>query len=102
MPREFIARGASSFEDEDIDSEVDASPTETCQQVASRMVKRVALACGNSGTEPPITSEDIVRYVPISPTFGYYILINCSVSEAEASTSIAARIDYTVKRFLWL
>jgi hypothetical protein len=64
LPREFVARGASSFEDEDIDSEHDASPAETCPQVAARMVKRVASACANMGHEPTVIQEDIVRYAP--------------------------------------
>lgn len=61
LPREFVARGASSFEDQDIDSDSDANPTETCQDVAVRMVKRVVSACSALGNQPPVIEEDVVR-----------------------------------------
>lgn len=78
---------------------MDANPTETCQAVAARIVKRVHAACSGLGHDLPILEEDVVRYVK-SPLAR--IWLTSSVAEASASTSIAARMNYGVKRLLWL
>jgi hypothetical protein len=58
LPREFVARGASSYEDE---TDTDATPNETCQHVAARMVKRVQVACTALGNDAEVVEEAIVR-----------------------------------------
>ena len=47
-----------------------------------------------------VVDKDVVRYV-----FGrsdVWPKLTFSVSEAQSSTGLLARVDYAVKRFLWL
>ncbi|KAK4688765.1 phosphatidylinositol 4-phosphatase, partial [Tremellales sp. Uapishka_1] len=89
LPREFIARGASTVV-EDSDDEVDlgAQTGESCLAVVDRLVKRVQEQCKKAGhghEDGFVVPKDIV-----------------SLAEAQSATSLLARMDYAVKRFLWL
>jgi hypothetical protein len=104
MPREFVARGGSTLVD-DSDDEVDteAETSESCRSVAERIVNRIGDQCERQRVGLPdgfIVNKDIVRSVfKIPECPGSH---KTSLTEAQQSTSLLARMDYAVKRFLWL
>lgn len=65
LPREFIARGASSFVDEDEEGlDQDADVGESCKATVDRLVKRIREACMRLGVgeeEDFVLEKDVVR-----------------------------------------
>lgn len=53
LPREF------SVGLDEMDS--DAGPSETCREVADRLVERIGEECGKHGEAPEVVEEEIVR-----------------------------------------
>ena len=70
----------------DDDLEDDAEPTgETCRVTAERTVNRIHEQCLTASGKAEVVEKDVV-----------------SLAEAQASTSILSRVDYALKRFVWL
>ncbi|KAL1412508.1 hypothetical protein Q8F55_000254 [Vanrija albida] len=96
LPREFIAKSKStlavSHDDEDDEDEEDImlESNETCRATVERVVRRIKDQCvkaggGGGGGSDFVVDKDVV-----------------SLHDAESNTSLLARMDYAVKRFLWL
>ncbi|EIW70203.1 hypothetical protein TREMEDRAFT_30281 [Tremella mesenterica DSM 1558] len=85
LPREFIAKGASSGQIDEDDISIDSG--DTCKAAAERIVEKVKLQCEQlgGGGKGFVKYEDIV-----------------SLEEAQRSTTLLERVDYALKRFLWL
>ncbi|KAJ9103285.1 hypothetical protein QFC21_002708 [Naganishia friedmannii] len=91
LPREFVHPGADEDEDDD------RGKDETCREVVAKIVDRIqgecARAAGSVGgyvggyarKQDFITEGDIV-----------------GLAEAQKGTSLVARADYALKRFLWI
>jgi hypothetical protein len=77
----------------DDDDDADGETGESCRDMANRIVRRIR---GQSLAGFTTVDKDIVRY-----DFHPYTA-NHSLDEAQRSTSIISRVDYAVKRFLWL
>jgi hypothetical protein len=65
LPREFIAKGALRFiEDDDDELDVDAEAGETCKATVDRLVRRVREACMRLGVgqkDDFVVEKDVVR-----------------------------------------
>ncbi|KAI5451680.1 hypothetical protein NCC49_001661 [Naganishia albida] len=91
LPREFVALGA----DEDDDN--GRGKEETCREVVDKIVERIKGECaraagsvggyvgGHARSDEFVTEGDIV-----------------ALAEAQKGTSLVARADYALKRFLWI
>jgi len=75
---------------------------DTCRAVTERAVKRISDQCAkvNEVDNDFVVDKDVVRYVFAIPDVWPKLIF--SVSEAQSSTGLLARVDYAVKRFLWL
>ena len=65
LPREFVARGASTtFLDHDDEPDSDADTGETCKAVCERIVKKISEQCQRVGLakDDLVISKDVVRY----------------------------------------
>lgn len=100
LPREFMH--SSTAEDDDSGAE----SGETCRAVAEGIVSRIVeqyrrLRPGLG--EGVIISEDVVRWANGPWSLPQASLLTVySLTEAQQSTSLLSRMDYAVKRFLWL
>ncbi|KAG1903754.1 phosphoinositide polyphosphatase [Suillus fuscotomentosus] len=63
----------------------DLAGATTCKQVVDMMVDSIKRACEDAGNSPVITDRDVV-----------------SLTEAQKMTSIYAKMEYGVKRLIWL
>jgi hypothetical protein len=66
------------------------------------MVNNIKRACEDAGNSPVITDRDVVRWVTRRACFYHTILISSSLIEAQKMTSIYAKMEYGVKRLIWL
>lgn len=84
LPREFVAQ---PHPEEDEDEEFALESNETCLATVDRIVKRIRDQCAkvHQVADEFVVDKDVV-----------------SVADAENATSLLARMDYAVKRFLWL
>lgn len=84
LPREFVAQ---PHPEDDEDEEFALEQNETCLATVDRIVKRIREQCAKVHKLPEdfVVDKDVV-----------------SVTDAENATSLLARMDYAVKRFLWL
>ncbi|EJT48555.1 hypothetical protein A1Q1_02463 [Trichosporon asahii var. asahii CBS 2479] len=82
LPREFVAQ---PHPEDDEDEEFTLEQNETCMATVDRIVKRIREQCAKVHKVPDdfVVDKDVV-----------------SVADAENATSLLARMDYAVKRFL--
>jgi hypothetical protein len=116
LPREFVAAQLSGSQ-QDEDEEEDRGKDDTCKIVANRMVKRIRDECvkatasvggyvgGHARDEGFVKDEDVVgwaakRWEVLSVSL--MIARFYSLAEAQKGTSLVARADYALKRFLWI
>lgn len=85
LPREFVS--AQPHPEDDEDEEFALESNETCMATVDRIVKRIREQCAK---EHKIGDDFVVDMDVVS------------VADAENATSLLARMDYAVKRFLWL
>lgn len=102
LPREFVARrngvradvrslsSGSDSEDED-EEDVALESNETCRATVDRIARRISEQCVRAGGGEGGNAADLVVERDI-----------VSVQDAVNATSLLARMDYAVKRFLWL
>lgn len=96
LPREFIARkgdAASTHSDEDEEDEDDVAleSSETCRATVDRIARRISEQCVRAGAGGGKNPNDLVSEKDV-----------VSLADAESATSLISRMDYAVKRFLWL
>lgn len=86
LPREFAPPPTTSDDDEEYEDVV-LEANETCRATVDRVTRRIKDACVRLGgdEEDFVVEKDVV-----------------SVSDAEYNTTLLARMDYAVRRFLWL
>lgn len=67
LPREFITRGASTVNDDDLDDADISEVGETCQAVTERAVKRIRDQCARVSevTDGFVVDKSVVRYVKL-------------------------------------
>jgi hypothetical protein len=65
LPREFITRGASTVNDDDLDDSDIGEVGDTCRAVTDRAVQRITDQCAKVGEvgEGFVVDKDVVRYV---------------------------------------
>lgn len=81
----------------------------TCREAVDLIVERIERACGDIGGAQGkdfIVSEDVVRCVlklrAMSLLRFLILSFRCSLAEAQRMTSVYAKMEYGVKRLLWL
>lgn len=88
LPREFARQPLpEDLDGDDDDEEFALEQNETCRATVDRIVRRIRDQCAKVHPvgEGFVEDKDVV-----------------SVTDAENATSLLARMDYAVKRFLWL
>jgi hypothetical protein len=112
LPREFVARTrnpasetqADASDDEDEDDVVLESH-ETCRATVDRIARRIAEQCVRaSGPGSDSLNSSTVSGANTSERAKALVEEHdvVSLQDAESATSLIARMDYAVKRFLWL
>jgi hypothetical protein len=97
LPREFIAKStdahstSSADSDEEDEDDVALESNETCRATVDRIARRISEQCVRAGVGHGCTPEELVENKDV-----------VSLHDAESATSLLARMDYAVKRFLWL
>jgi len=88
--------------DDDLDDADISEVGDTCKAVTERAVKRISDQCAKVSEVDDgfVVDKDVVRYVFAMSDI--WSILTFSVSEAQSSTGLLARVDYAVKRFLWL
>lgn len=85
LPRELTGRGMADSEMKGTD--IDGVDGDTCKAAAERVVQSIAEACTVQGQVDP----DFIQHKAV-----------VSLVEAEQSTSLLKKVDYALKRLLWL
>jgi len=97
LPREFVSRtrsdASSNHSDSDEEDEDDFAleSNETCRATVDRIARRISEQCVRAGGGDGALPQDLVVEKDV-----------VSLRDAESATSLLARMDYAVKRFLWL
>lgn len=70
LPREFITRGASTVNDDDLDDADISEVGDSCKAVTDRAVKRISDQCAKVSEvgEGLVVEKDVVRYVSLKCT----------------------------------
>lgn len=68
LPREFVTRGASTVNDDDLDDADISEVGDTCRAVTERAVKRIRDQCARvtDVAEDFVVDKDVVRYEPFN------------------------------------
>jgi hypothetical protein len=83
----------------------DLAGATTCKEAVDLIADAIKRACHDMGGASDgdfIFEEDIVRLATLSQLYEHHSMSGFSVSEAQRMTSIYAKMEYGVKRLLWL
>lgn len=76
-----------------------------CKEAADVMVDAISRACTEAGGAKGefIKQEDVVRFAAgVTVSEMKVLTSSCSLTEAQRNTSVYAKMEYGVKRLLWL
>lgn len=80
----------------------DLAEATTCDQVVDLMVNAIRGACEDKGSPPVVMDRDVVRWAAHRVFFNPDNSFEISLAEAQKMTSIYAKMEYGMKRLLWL
>ena len=102
-----IRRASSSASGLYADASDELNGASSCREAVDLIVDSIYRGCEDAGSTHSnfVTSEDVVRpvyYLTLNVCPKLSLILRNSLSEAQRTTSVYAKMEYGVKRLLWL